>query len=110
MSYIHKDLAAGKWKQLNFSTQMASIGSEVERTISWKDKGNNLYSQKAFYRTLELLDLTIGCLNSFPRLKELTRLREALVDYFAGQNNYSSTDDWWRKYFYAFNFSVRKAK
>lgn len=110
MNYIHKSFASGKWKQLDFVTQMANIGSEVERTISWRDKGNKLYSQKAFYRALELLDLTIGGLNSAPRLKELARLREVLVDYFAGQNNYSSTDGSWRKYFYAFNFSARRLK
>lgn len=110
MNYIHKNLAAGKWKQLNFVTQMANISSEVERTISWKSKGNEFYSQKAFYRTLELLDLTIGCLNRASGLRELTRLREALVDYFAGQNEYSSTDNLWRGYFYAYNLSARKMK
>jgi len=108
MSTIHKDLAAGRWKQLNFVTQMSNIGSEVERTISWKDKGNKLYSQKAFYRALELLDLTIECFDKTSGLRELTRLREVLVDYFAGQNNYSSTDSSWRKYFYAFNFAARR--
>ena len=108
MRTIHKDLAVGKWKQLDLVTQMANIGSEVERTISWKDKGNKLYSQKAFYRTLELLDLTIEDLDKTSGLRELTRLREVLVDYFAGQNNYSSTDDSWRKYFYPFNFAARR--
>ena len=110
MRIIHKDLTVGRWKRLDFVTQMANIGSEVERTISWKVKGNELYSQKAFYRSLELLDLTIGCLDRASGLRELTRLREVLVDYFAGQNNYSSTDDSWRKYFYFFNFSARRTK
>lgn len=110
MNYIHQDLAVGKWKQLNFVTQMANIGSEVERTISWRSKGNKPYSQRSFYRALDLLDLTIGNLNSFPKLRELTRLRETLVDYFAAQNNYSSTDDSWRRYFYVFNFSARRTK
>lgn len=110
MNYIHQDLAAGKWKQLNFVTQMANIGSEVERAISWKSKDNKLYSQKAFYRALDLIDLTIECLSRTTGLRELTRLRELLVDYFAGKNDYSSTDDSWRKYFYAFNFSARKMK
>lgn len=108
MKYIHQDLAAGKWKRLNFATQMANIGSEIERTISWKCKGNKPYSQRSFYRALELLDLTIDGFHVFSGLRELTRLRETLVDYFTGTNNYSSTDDSWRKYFYAFNFVARK--
>lgn len=110
MNYIHQDLAAGKWKQLNFVTQMANIGSEVERTIAWRNKGNKLYSQRALYRALELIDLTISGLATRSRLKELTRLREALVDYFSGQNEYSSTDDMWRKYFYAFNLAARRRR
>ena len=58
--YQHKDLAAGHWQELSFFEQMANVGSEVERTISWKNKGNLEYSQKAFERALELLDLTIA--------------------------------------------------
>jgi len=59
MKIIKKDLVIGRWKELDLVTQMANIGSEVERTISWRDKGNKPYSQKAFYRSLELIDLTI---------------------------------------------------
>ncbi|MCK7527818.1 MAG: hypothetical protein MZV64_64515 [Ignavibacteriales bacterium] len=36
------------------------------------------------------------------RLKELTRLREALLDHFLGVNAYGSTEKAWRAYFYAF--------
>jgi len=86
---------------------MANIGSEVERAISWRNKGNSLYSRKAAERALELLFLTIGDLKNRSRLKELTRLYEVLVDYFFGQNQYSSSDRLWQKYFYAFNYAAR---
>ena len=108
MKIIKKDLVIGRWKELDLVTQMANIGSEVERTISWRDKGNKPYSQKAFYRSLELIDLTVESLIIRSGLRELTRLREVLVDYFAGQNDYSSSDSSWRKYFYVFNFAARK--
>lgn len=107
MKYQHKQLAAGRWLKLTFMEQMANIGSEVERTISWKNKGNNDYSQKAFERALELLDLTIGDIKNKSHLKELTRLREALVDYFLFDNQFSSSDQLWRNYFYSFNFAAR---
>ena len=107
MSCQHQKLSAGQWQSLSFAGQMANIGSEVERTILWRKKKNNLYSWKAFERALELLDLTISAPKNKKRLRELTRLREALVDYFFGQNKFSSSDKLWHNYFYAFNYFSR---
>jgi len=107
MKYQHQELAAGRWEKLNLIEQMANIGSEVERTLLWREKGNSQYSQKAFERTLELLDLTIADSRNKKRLRELTRLREALVDYFFGENQFSSSDRLWRNYFFAFNYAAR---
>ena len=107
MSFQHLGLASGGWQKLSFFDQMANIGSEVERAISWRHKDNDLYGRKAAERALELLFLTIDDLKNRNRLKELTRLYEALVDYLFGQNQYSSSDLLWRKYFYAFNYAAR---
>jgi hypothetical protein len=107
MEYQHKNLAGGGWQKLSFFEQMANIGSEVERTIKWKNKGNVEYSQMAFERALELIDLTIDNEKSKSRLKELSRVREMLADYFVFDNEYSSTDKSWQNYFYAFNFAAR---
>lgn len=108
MSYQHKDLAQGRWKQLPFLEQMANIGSEVERALNWRVKGNPAYCQKAYERALELIDLTLDCAATFPRLKELARLREAMVDYFYGTNQFDSTEGSWRKYFSIFTYAVRR--
>ena len=108
MSYQHQSLAEGRWKQLTFSEQMANVGSEVVRALNWKAKNNKAYSQKAFERALELVDLTLESAGDFPRLKELARLREALVDYFFGTNEYQSTEKSWRQYFLAFNYAARR--
>lgn len=107
MNYQHKNLAQGRWFELSLMEQMANIGSEVERAIAWKNKNNIDYSQKAFERALELLWLTIADEKNKKRLKELTRLREALNDYFFFANEYSSSDQLWQKYFYPFNYAVR---
>jgi len=107
MSYIHKELSAGRWQKLSFIEQMANIGSEVERAISWREK-NKDFAKKAFIRQLELLDLTIADQKNRHHLKELTRLREVLTDYFAFNNQYHSSDKLWQKYFYPFNFAARK--
>ena len=107
MNYQHKQLAAGGWAKLSLMEQMANIGSEVERTISWRDKKNLDYSNRAFERALELLDLTVENSKRVSCLKELLRLREMLVDYFVFDNEYSSSDKLWRSYFYPFNFAAR---
>ena len=44
MKSIHKELASGKWFVLSFFEQMANIGSEIERTISWRKKGTPDYA------------------------------------------------------------------
>lgn len=107
MSYQHKELAAGRWKQLPFLEQMANIGSEVERALNWRAKQNAAYCRQAFERALELTDLTLDSVKGFARLKELARLREALVDYFFGTNQFKSTEDLWRKYFLNFTYAAR---
>ncbi len=108
MNVQHKDLAAGKWNSLSFFEQMANVGSEVERAMKWREKGNSQYSQMAFERALELLDLTVADAKNKKRLKELLRLREVLADYFAFDNTYQSSDKSFQDYFYAFNFAARK--
>ena len=87
MNYQHKDLTLGRWSQLSFLEQMANIGSEVERALNWRIKKNTDYAQKAFERALELIDLTLDNDRNYAHLKEITRMREAIVDYFSGVNH-----------------------
>ena len=108
MNVQHKDLAAGRWNSLSFCEQMANVGSEVERAIKWREKRNTQYSQMAFERALELLDLTVADEKNKKRLKELLRLREVLADYFVFENVYQSSDRSFQNYFSAFNFAVRR--
>ena len=107
MEYQHKSLANGRWQKLSVFEQMAKIGSEVERAIKWKNKNNTQYCRMAFERALELLDLTVDNEKNGNHLRELLRLREVLVDYFAFENIYGSSDQKWHNYFYAFSFAAR---
>jgi hypothetical protein len=110
MTYQHKELASGRWEKLSLCEQMANIGSEVERALNWRAKNNPAYSRNAFERALELIDLTLNSVSGFARLKEIARLREAMVDFFAGVNQFNSTDAMWRKYFLHFNYAARREK
>src|SRR3989344_6093020 len=106
MIFQHSKLASGKWFELPFFEQMANLGSEVERAILWRTK-NADYRSRAFERALELLDLTIADEKNRGRLREIVRLREILVDFFYGNNQFSSSDKLWRSYFYPFNWAAR---
>jgi len=108
MSYQHRELAAGRWNQFSFAEQMANVGSEVERTIAWKTKGQSDYSRRAFERALELLDLTIADARNRTRLRELLRVREALADHFAFDNIYQSSHKDWQRYFHCFLIAARR--
>lgn len=107
MTIQHKNLASGHWNSLSTIEQMANIGSEVERTIKWKNKGNAKYADLAFERALELFDLTIADRKNVSHLKEILRARELFADFFAGKNIYNSTDTSWQKYFYSYNYAAR---
>lgn len=107
MKYQHKQLAVGKWRELSLMEQMANIGSEVGRTIKWKNKNNKDFANRAFERALELFDLTIDDEKNKLRLKETIRAREVFADYYIGDNIYNTSDKQWQKYFSAFNFAAR---
>ena len=107
MSHQHRDLAAGRWKQLSFVEQMANIGSEIERTIAWKKKGRPEISRRAFERALELIDLTVADAKNLTRLRELLRVREAIADHFYFDNSYQSTPEGWQRYFGSFLIAAR---
>lgn len=108
MSYQHQSLAEGRWLAFPFLEQMAHIGGEVERAINWRIRGKLENSRLAYERALELCDLILDDPKSRPRLRELCRMREVLVDYFQGQNEYGSNDDSMRSYFYPFAYAARR--
>jgi hypothetical protein len=102
----HPQLAAGRWHTLSLLEQLANTGSEVERALNWAARGNADYCARAFDRALELLNLTIADPKNRRRLKELTRLREALLDYFMGSNAFGSSPAAWRTYFHAYGMGA----
>lgn len=110
MNYQHKTLAAGHWQDFSLVEQLANIGSEVARTIKWRKNYNQENSRLAFERALELLSLTIDDPKNIKRLKELTRVRETLLDYFLGVNTYKSSDKIWQNYFFSFAYATRVNK
>lgn len=108
----HRDLAAGAWWDLSLAEQLGNIGSEISRAERWRMRNPEL-SRGAFFRALELLDLTLDAPRvraSRPRLRELARAREVVVDYFFGSNQYGSSGASLLKYFDAFALAARQQR
>lgn len=103
---FHTDLER-RWNYFSLSEQMANIGAEIGRAINWRKKRNKTMSINALYRGLELLDFTVNDKKNKNSLKEILRVREALIDFFLGDNVYKSSDVIWEKYFYYFNVAAR---
>ncbi|MCK4505874.1 MAG: hypothetical protein KAW14_09670 [Candidatus Aegiribacteria sp.] len=111
-SSMHRDLASGRWWELSLYEQLGNVGSEVGRALKWKTR-NPQISQGAFERALELMDLTLDDprhRRSVARLRELARVREVLVDFLAGSNEYQSTDVSLQRYFDAFAVAAALAR
>ena len=108
MNVQHKNLDSERWGRMPLCEQMANIGSEISRALNWRKKGDEELSKKAITRALELLELSLSSARPFHRIKELARLKEAVVDYFLGSNEFSSSEVLWRKYFDHFNYLARK--
>jgi hypothetical protein len=105
----HQSLIAGKWQNLSFFEQMGNIGSEVGRMHTWQKKDPQSY-QHAFTRALELIDLTRSDprWRTFPRLKELSRVREFLSLAFDTNDNHELSG--LELYFYTFALAARLKK
>ena len=87
MSPIHKEMAAGRWYRLSLSEQMANIGSEYERTLSWRRKGKPDLARGAFERMLELFGLTLAERRwKGLRLREIERARETVCEEIDSEN------------------------
>jgi len=102
----HKDLTSDRWQQFSLVEQLANIGSEVFRSLSWRDKDKKI-AWLAFERSLELFDLTLASHQKYPTLKEVARAREAWVDYFFGDNEYHTSAIQWQNYFYQFTYLAK---
>jgi len=108
--FAHDDLAAGRWWSLSVAEQLGNIGSEISRAASWSVR-NPQRAEAALYRALDLIDLTLDDPRhraSVARLRELARVREVVVDFFAGPNEYGSTPASLQKYFDAYAVAARR--
>ena len=106
----HREMAAGRWWQLTLAEQLGHVGSEVSRTLRWKSRDPRV-AREALERALELIDLTLDDprhRRSAARLREIARMREVLLDFLVGSNDYGTSGPSLQKYFDAYAVAARK--
>ena len=107
MTIQHKTLAAGRWHALSLREQLGNVGSEINRAIMWRGKDEKKYTD-CLDRACELMDLTLQDPRWHnERLRELSRVREAINDAISGGKEYGSTLEDLDHYFFAFAFAAR---
>lgn len=107
---IHSELAAGRWLELSLVEQLANVGSEVGRCLRAKEHDAERFDS-ALERALELFDLTLADRRwSYPRLREIARAREVVLDHLIGENVHGSTATSLDAYFTAFAVAARTAR
>jgi hypothetical protein len=109
MEHLHATLASGRWYTMTLAEQLGNVGSDYERALRWKQKGNTKFFENAFARMLELLDLTIADPRwRNHRLRELCQLRELICDELSNDvREYPDSRDF-KDYFYFFAYTARK--
>lgn len=111
MDLIHSSLASGRWFTMSIADQMANVGSEYERALRWKERGNAPYFEQALRRMLELFDLTIADPRwRNHRLKELCRVREIVRDQLCSERPQPWSLPDLREYFLAFGLLANKER
>ena len=102
-------VASGNWFKMSLIQQLANIGTDVDRAILWRQAGKLEDSKYALWRALDLIWLTVEDPKNRKtrnRLKEILRMREVLLDYFMGDNEYKSTDALWQSYFHSYCYAA----
>lgn len=93
---------------MTLAEQLGNVGSEYERALRGKERGDPVHFENAFTRMLELLDLTITDPRwKNHRLRELVRLREVVCEELVGENELSKESPNLQNYFLYFGILAR---
>ena len=107
---IHQDLTPEKWQAQSLWLQLANIGSEVHRAISWQERGNEAQKDAAVARGIELFNLTMSGNIGQARRREVGRAKEVFVDFLYGGNSYKTTAQSLNNYFLHYTLMAQKER
>lgn len=106
---VHSELAAGRWHTMPLVTQLANVGSEVDRAIRAHEQANRERWVGAFARALELFDLTATDARWHGhRRREILRAREFFCGLFYAGTPAAADTRFLRRYFLEFAVAARR--
>ena len=91
-----------RWFEMPVSMQISNIGSEVNRAIKYRDKGEFDKAARFCDKAIDLWLLTEQDPKNAHRTGEFDCAIEELKDYFLGSNDYGTTADMLKRYYDAF--------
>lgn len=90
------------WYNMPVGLQLANVGSEVNRALSWKKRGNIQRTVSFCNKAIDFLEIMKTDEKNRNRIGELNFCIEELKDFFLGDNIYGTTDETLMKYYDAF--------
>lgn len=90
-----------RWFQMSVGEQISNIGSEVERALRFRNKEPQK-SLEFVNKAIELIERSQMDPKNQTRIRELGNCKEELIDFFIGDNIYSTTEEQLRRYYNAF--------
>lgn len=108
MTYSEEFIQA--WITKSLIEQLANIGSEVHRAISWRERNNPKYSKLSFDRSIELIDFTLTSKLTQLQKNEILKLKECWSGFYLSNKNDKLTKEYWEEYFYkiTYEYALRK--
>jgi len=75
-----------KWQKFAKEEQILNIAAELSRAKFWLKENNREQFSNCLDRAFELIDLTINASRHQRDLKELSRFRDVLAQFYVDQN------------------------
>lgn len=91
-----------RWFAMPVAVQISNVGSEVNRAIKYKSKGETEKAERFMNKAIQLLELSKQDPKNRHRRQEFECAIEELIDYFIGNNIYQTTDEILLRYYDAF--------
>ncbi len=84
------------WYSKPLLEQLANIGSEVHRAISWRIRRNPEYSKAEFDISIELIELTLSGKLTLLQRNEILSLKKSWSGYYLSNKNDKLTNEYWQ--------------
>ena len=96
------------WFAMPVSVQISNIGSEVNRAIRYKNKGDMQKAANFCNKAIEFFEIIKQDPKNSRRINEFNCCIDELTDYFIGDNEFKTNDEMLHRYYDAFLFTDQR--